>query len=588
MRTRQERRARWIGVGVVLLAALAAVARQLMSGASCGHDFDFHLVSWFDALASWRHGIVYPHWSPSANYGAGEPRFVFYPPVSWMLGAALGGVVGWQFAPAALAFVCLAGCGLATRALARERLSEGAATLAGSVALLSGYSLFTAYERSDFAELTGGFWIALLLLYALRDRVPGSKVWRRALDGSTGPLALVLAGAWLSNAPLGVMASYLLAAVALVAALAERTWAPVVRATVATMLALGLAAVYLVPAAMEQRWADMRQILDDPGYRVEMSWIFAQHADPALAVHDEVLKRVSTVSALMLAVAFASLLACWRRGRLRGARRWWLPLAMIPAVVLLLQLPLSGWIWNTLPKLRYLQFPWRWLVVLEAPTGILLAAAVWTERPRMRMLVTSVCALALAGSILAGERLFYQTCDDEDSVAGMVATYRTGAGFEGAGEYEPPLADSSILSTNLPDSCLTRTATTPLGIANEYGIYEWTAEQHSCDATFATSAGTSPEHVRIDADAPQAGFMVLKLRSYPAWAVRVNGELQEKLPEREDGLIAVPVAPGRSHITVDWTTTKDTWAGRALSLLGLALLTGVCALERRWTRARLS
>ena len=44
-------------------------------------------------------------------------------------------------------------------------------------------------------------------------------LWRRALDGSTAPLALVLAGVWLSDAPLGVMASYLLAAVALAAAL---------------------------------------------------------------------------------------------------------------------------------------------------------------------------------------------------------------------------------------------------------------------------------------------------------------------------------------------------------------------------------
>ena len=51
--------------------------------------FRLSLVSWFDALNSWRHGIPYPHWTPSANYGAGEPRFVFYSPLTWMLGAAL-------------------------------------------------------------------------------------------------------------------------------------------------------------------------------------------------------------------------------------------------------------------------------------------------------------------------------------------------------------------------------------------------------------------------------------------------------------------------------------------------------------------
>ena len=75
---------------IVLLAAAIATGPQLFRGNSCGHDFDFHLVSWFDCLSNWRNGILYPQWAPSPNFGAGEPRFVFYPPLTWMLGAALG------------------------------------------------------------------------------------------------------------------------------------------------------------------------------------------------------------------------------------------------------------------------------------------------------------------------------------------------------------------------------------------------------------------------------------------------------------------------------------------------------------------
>ena len=62
---------------------------------------------------------------------------------------------------------------------------DGAATLAGCAALFSGYALFTAYERSAFGELAGGFWIPLVLLFALRDRNPCRLGLRaRALDGS--------------------------------------------------------------------------------------------------------------------------------------------------------------------------------------------------------------------------------------------------------------------------------------------------------------------------------------------------------------------------------------------------------------------
>jgi uncharacterized membrane protein len=78
------------GVVLILLAALVAVLPELVRGNSCGHDFNFHLLSWLDALKAWHAGIPYPHWTPDANFGAGEPRFVFYPPLTWMLGAALG------------------------------------------------------------------------------------------------------------------------------------------------------------------------------------------------------------------------------------------------------------------------------------------------------------------------------------------------------------------------------------------------------------------------------------------------------------------------------------------------------------------
>jgi len=102
--------ARWrllAGPAIVLLAAAIAIAPQLIRGNSCGHDFDFHFVSWLDCLNAWKHGIPYPHWTPSANFGAGEPRFVFYSPLTWMLAPALAFVLPWHFVPIALTFCCL-------------------------------------------------------------------------------------------------------------------------------------------------------------------------------------------------------------------------------------------------------------------------------------------------------------------------------------------------------------------------------------------------------------------------------------------------------------------------------------------------
>jgi hypothetical protein len=605
---------RCAATAVILLAAAVAVTPQLLQGNSCGHDFDFHLVSWLDCLSSWRHGILYPHWAASANFGAGEPRFIFYPPLTWMLGAALGLILSWPLVPLALTFLLLAATGLATRALAKQALSEGAATLAGGAAIFSGYALFTAYERSAFGELAGGFWIPLLLLFILSshrpehasgeshasDGNPRASLWRQAFNGSTAPLALVVAGCWLSNLPLGVMGCYLLAAMALVLALLAKSWAPVLRAAVAIVVGTGLSAIYLVPAAWEQRWVDIRQATEDSGEMIENSWLFGHHADPALALHDVELQRVSLIAVSMIAVALGGVLVCWLRGKMRTenhpiSSHWWLLLAMIPPVILLLQLPFSLPLWNLLPKLRFLQFPWRWLVALEAPMAIFFAAAVWPGKPAHRWRRTGVVAVCFAlflAATLFTARSFFQPCDDEDSVAGMMSVYRSGAGFAGTDEYAPPGADNTLVATGLPSACLATDAATALGVLpngvhGDEAVPVWNATQGSCAATLNWQLDLT-EHKRLRGIALHAGTLILRLRRYPAWRVMRNGQLAGDLPRRIDGLIAVPVTQGPIDLTVDWTTTPDVIAGRWFSVLAVLALTGLWLLERKLCQPRLS
>jgi len=572
---------------VILLAAAAATAPQLWRGNSCGHGFDIHLVSWFDCLSSWRHGIVYPQWTQSANYGAGEPRFIFYPPLTWMLGAALGLALQWHLVPIALTFLLLAGTGLATRALARQRLADAPATLAGCAAIFAPYALFTAYERSAFGEMAG-FWIPLLLLFILRERNTDGGVGRRAFDGSTLLLALAVAGAWLSNAPLGVMASYLLAAVALGLAVLRRSWAPVLRAVVAAGLGIALTGFYLVPAAWEQRWVDIHQATDDPGLRIENSFFFGHSADPAMELHDLELRRVSWIAVVMLAVALGALVVAWRRKTLPRDRGWWIALALIPVAVLLLQLRFTLPLWNLLPKLRFLQFPWRWLVVLEAPMAVFFAAAVWPRvaaRRWVRVVVASCCAAVFLASTIYAAMRFFQPCDDEDAVAPMVQVWRSGAGFEGVYEYAPVSADNSLVATGLPDACLVANPHTKLGVLDTVGANpDWWVEQGSCVATFSAGppeAQGNPEHLRIHADVPRAGYLILRLRTYPAWRIRVNGQAARLIADRDDGLTAVAVAAGPVDLDADWTTTADVRDGRWITGVALVLALALGWFERR-------
>jgi len=137
---------------------------------------------------------------PSANFGAGEPRFVFYSPLTWMLGAALGLVLPWPAVPVALTFLLLAGTGWPPARSPMRHSVTGRRRWPAAWRCFSGYALFTAYERSAFCgALPAAFWIPLVLLFALAEsrrnssRFRSAPAWRRALDGSTAPLALALA-----------------------------------------------------------------------------------------------------------------------------------------------------------------------------------------------------------------------------------------------------------------------------------------------------------------------------------------------------------------------------------------------------------
>ena len=168
--------------------------------------------------------------------------------------------------------------------------------------------LFTAYERTAYAELLAAAWMPLLLLAILRDKV---TVPRIAL-----PLALL----WLTNAPAAVMGSYtlaLLAAIRLISGFRMGTVSARLTAfeekvtgrsaalslalkTIAgTALGLGLAAFYIVPAAYERRYVQIATAIM-PGLRIQDNFLFEHTTGPDAADHDLVLHTASTVAVLLL------------------------------------------------------------------------------------------------------------------------------------------------------------------------------------------------------------------------------------------------------------------------------------------------
>ena len=172
-------------------------------GIPSGHDFEFHLNSWIEVVDHWKQGVLYPHWAAWAHYGYGEARFIFYPPFSWMLGAALGLILPWKIVPAAFIWIALTLSGISMFVLARRWLSRADAILAAAAYVANPYHVVIVYWRSALAELLAAAYLPLILLFVLRSDEDGAAV--------IAPLSLIMAAGWLTNIPSAVMMNYSLA-----------------------------------------------------------------------------------------------------------------------------------------------------------------------------------------------------------------------------------------------------------------------------------------------------------------------------------------------------------------------------------------
>lgn len=543
-----NRRAWLFALLVFAAVSLAIVAPFFFLGNASGHDFEFHASNWLDVAGQWKQGIFYPRWAEWANGGFGEPRFVFYPPLSWMLGAALGLLFGWQASAAAFVVFAQTLAGLCLFALARRTLPPSAALFAGAVYAANPYAQLVVYFRSDFAELLGAAVFPLLILFA--EELAGAKDLRSA----GRPIALfstVFAAMWLANAPAGVLATYSAALLFAATGVMRRSWQPLLRGSGGLALGFGLSSFYLVPAAYEQRWVRIAEALSI-GLRPAENFLYTAIGDPEHNLFNWIASTTAVGMIVLTGLAYLGARTRDENEKQRNVRR---ELILLAAASSLLMLRITLPLWNLLPELKYLQFPWRWLLPLAVPFAGF-AAGVFA-RKRLRWI-----AAAGAFVILFGTGWFFvghAWWDTEDFPVLRTAIAR-GDGYEGTDEYDP-LGDDR---TDLPQHASRARLILPNGAtavapAGQVHIERWVPEE---------------KLIRVETRARVK--LALRLLDYPAWRVEVNGApVQPGHPDRTKQMI-VPLPAGESRISVRFTHTPDRTAGVVMSALSLLLFLILC------------
>ena len=546
------------------VVATAIVTPMFFLGNASGHDFQFHVASWIDVAGQWREGIFYPRWAEWANWGFGEPRFIFYPPASWTLGAALGSVLPWAAVPGTYIWLVLVGGGMAMWRFAREWLRGNEAIAAAVFFAANPYNIVLVYYRSDFAEMLACALFPLLLWGVVR-------VFREGWRGM--PLvAVAFAGMWLSNAPAGVIATYSLALLLAIGCIVQRSLRPMIPGVCGMVAGFGLAAFYILPAAWEQRWVQIGEVVS-ANLSPEHNFLFTRSDDPEFLLFNW---KVSAVALLMFLIIAVTAVFVARRRR-EFPEIWWMLLALTAASAFLM-FPPSALLWRYLPKLRFLQFPWRWLGPLGAVFASFVAAALGGTRKQRALWASLLVAIAILAVAIASNAWW-----DSADVPHVADDIHDGYGYQGTDEYAPAGCNPYDLPGAIPEDSdptqeplpqiekLDSSGEKIIPLANEQiHVERWTAEQKVFTATTGSPV-----------------TLALRLVNYPSWEVRVDGSISVPDSQDDTAQMLLPLPSGAHRVEISFRRTPDRLLGALLSLLtALALFTFWIVQRRRGQQVR--
>jgi 6-pyruvoyl-tetrahydropterin synthase related domain len=526
-------------LGLSLLLSIFIVLPFFWLGTASGHDFEFHAASWLDAASQWKQGILYPRWTAWTNHGFGEPRFLFYPPLSWMLGAAFTLLAPDAAVPVLFLVLVQTFSGISAYFLLRSLASRRAAVLGAACYVINPNALLMTYIRSDFAEQLACAFFPLVLLGALRlgDLLEDAPRNRSSIT----LFAIPFAGVWLSNAPAGVIVSYSMALLFAWAALSRRSWRPLLSGALGLTLGFGLTAFYLIPAAFEQRWVNIGQALSS-GLLPSQNFLFTEINDPEHTWFNWIASACALF--LILVLGFAALAS--RRFASRSSERnrnASLALLFLGAAATLFTLRFTLPLWTYLPKLRFVQFPWRWMSIIALVAACFVALAI--EKRRGWLWFVTLLLLSLPLAYIQVQNTWW----DGDEMPTLRDALDTGQGFDGTDEYDPLGDDHLDLPLNAPEAKVLHSDSADSSAPQVHlEIQRWTAEE---------------KEIRVNA--PSEARVALRLLNYPAWRVTVNGKPIS--PERMEDVnqMVVPVRSGDSVITVEFVRTRDRKLGNAIS-----------------------
>ncbi|HTP08311.1 MAG TPA: 6-pyruvoyl-tetrahydropterin synthase-related protein, partial [Anaerolineae bacterium] len=370
----------WLIVnGSLIMVGLILAAPLLQNAWLCTDDGALHVYRTVALDRALSGGLLYPRWFPDPAFGYGFPFFNYREPLGYYL-IEFVHLLGASF-PLALNLV-LAGSliagGLTMNLWVSDIFDRPAGFVAAIVYMAAPYTVLDSLVRSNLPEAIALALLPLILWAFRRLLLRGGRKYFACAGLSLAALLLTHNISSLIFAP--VLIVYIVVLCVTHPAKEQRMTRDALRVTLlAFVLALALTSFFWLPALTEGQSAQLYLTHSARGNDYHFNFATVSEvfgppgtSDPALL--NPPLHIVLGWAQIVLAVLGVVLIK-WLSTR---EQRVHVIMAALAAVIfILMALPVSLPLWDALPLIRFVQFPWRFVGRAILPAALLAGAGTY-------------------------------------------------------------------------------------------------------------------------------------------------------------------------------------------------------------------
>lgn len=547
----------------IMAVVTLACFPQILMGVQSGHSLRLN-ISWTTGFTGQLlGGELYPRWLVDMNDGLGSPVFFFYGPLPFYLMAPTAlfcpdcsanivvGITGW---------LIVALSGLAFYVFARQHAAPLASTIGSVLYAIMPYHFFIdLLVRQALGEVAAYIWMPLILYFT---RKMASD--RYSVIGFAFSYSFLI----LSHLPSALLFSMFLLVYAAISAYQNRSIGHFNVFASGVLLGIALAGIYLVPALFSQDYISADQWVR-PDFQYHQ-WFFLDGIAAPNPLFDSGLFPLLLVSTL---VFFAAGYIAFRQ-REGHERLSLLPWLLFVVGAWFLMTPVSRFLWELLPFLQKVQFPWRVAIMLDLSVAITIVMALRDIPMGLNWRFASISTMAalllllsggLVAQFFAGDWKLSKNAKHQELIQTVIST-----GYD-AQEYIPASVRLS------QEEVLAHLKSTPkVGFdadKGQVGVVRWEARK-----------------IALDVDLSAETRLTVRQFHYPDWRATIVGSGADVPvgPSNPAGLLELTAPPGQYSLELELTRSWQELAGGLTSGAGLLivmLLAAARALHRRQVTA---